>query len=112
MQDVSSIRLLTDAYDEHVAFHLCVAQIDFTACGTTRTAVMEALKKEGIGTQVHYIPLYRHPFFKKNKPDISSYFPEMENYYAQALTLPLYYDMILDDVTRVVTTLKTNLNIS
>lgn len=100
------IRLLTDAYDAHVAFHLCIAQIDFAAYGKTREDVMTRLLKEGIGTQVHYIPLYRHPVLSKSCGDISSYFPQMEEYYAQALSLPLYYDLTPEDVTRVVDTLQ------
>ncbi len=106
LQAVPHVALLTAAFDEHVAFHLCVAQIDFAACGTTRSAVMEALKQKGIGTQVHYIPLYRHPYFKKGPVELTDYFPQTEGYYAQALSLPLFYDMTEDDVSRVVAALQ------
>jgi perosamine synthetase len=42
--------------------HLCVALIDFAAIGTTRTEFMMKLRERGIGSQVHYIPVYRHPY--------------------------------------------------
>lgn len=106
LRDDQHIKLFTDAYDAHTAFHICVAQIDFAAYNTTRGAVIEQLKERGIGTQVHYIPLYRQPFIQQKSGDISEYFPEMEAYYAQALTLPLYYDLEPNDVEYVVTTLK------
>jgi dTDP-4-amino-4,6-dideoxygalactose transaminase len=67
---------------------------------------MKKMKDRGIGTQVHYIPVYRHPYFVKLCGDISEYFPECERYYSQALTLPLYYDLEEKDVERVVDGLK------
>jgi UDP-4-amino-4,6-dideoxy-N-acetyl-beta-L-altrosamine transaminase len=103
---IESIRLLTPDEALSVAYHLCVVQIDFAALKKDKAKVMEALAQEGIGTQVHYIPLYRHPFFTEQSGDISDYFPEMETYYAQALSLPLYFDLRTEDVARVVAALK------
>lgn len=103
---------LFDASHEHlIAYHLCVVQIDFAAYKTTREKVMEALHGMGIGTQIHYIPLYRHPFFKNLAGDLSEYFPEMEAYYSKALSLPLYYHLRDEDVERVVSGLKKALKI-
>jgi UDP-4-amino-4,6-dideoxy-L-N-acetyl-beta-L-altrosamine transaminase len=106
LESFEHVKLMCPAEDLGVAYHLCVAQIDFAAYQTTRKAVMEQLHEAGIGTQVHYIPLYRHPFFTKRAGDISEYFPEMEAYYAQALSLPLYYDLTEDDVNKVVESLR------
>lgn len=100
----TSIRFF-DALD-HAVPNLCVVQIDFAAYKTDRKQVMEKLKEKGIGTQVHYIPVYRHPFFTRTHPEISSYFPETEAYYSQALTLPLYPDLTEEDVLMVTKTLK------
>lgn len=107
---VPSIRLFTDKYDASTAFHLFVVQIDFKSLGTSRTDVMMKLMDKGIGSQLHYIPLYRHPVFREKMGDLSEYFPNMETYYAQALSLPLFYDMNVEDVERVVETLKGILN--
>lgn len=100
------VRLFSPPSKETIAYHLCVVQIDFAAYKTTRKAVMDALYGMGIGTQLHYIPLYRHPFFTQRAGDISDYFPEMEAYYAQGLSIPLYYDLTEEDVDRVVSSLK------
>lgn len=106
MANLEHVRLFSPPQELSIAYHLCVAQIDFSAYKTTKKAVMEALHHRGIGTQVHYIPLYHHPFFTKYSGDISPYFPEMEAYYSQALSLPLYYDLTEEEIEEVVLSLK------
>lgn len=100
------VSLLTPEFDQSIAFHLCVVRINFAALGTTRAEVMNKLSAQNIGTQVHYIPLYRHPYFVRRFGDVEAYFPKMEEYYAQALSLPLYYDLSLEQVDYVVESLK------
>ena len=78
LKECPHVLLFTDQHDERTAFHLFVAQIDFAALRTTRELVMKKLQEKGVGTQVHYIPLYRHPVFQKTAGDIGEYFPEME----------------------------------
>ena len=106
LKDTPHLRLFTSQYDDITAYQLFVVQIDFNAYDTTRAEVMRKLTEEGIGTQVHYIPVYRHPFFTKGSGDIREYFPNMEAYYSQALSLPLFYDLTTDDVDRIVKKLK------
>jgi len=98
--------MLSDEADERTAFHLNVVLIDFEALGTTRTEVMNKLLERGIGTQLHYIPVYRHPVFVKMCGNISEYFPNMETYYRQALSLPLFPQMTEEDVERVASELN------
>lgn len=106
LQNLEHVVPFTAEFDEHTSFHLFVVQIDFSAYKTNRTEVMNKLKDRGIGTQVHYIPVYRHPCFKNICGDISEYFPNMEAYYNQALSLPLYYNLRIEDVERVVRDLQ------
>lgn len=106
LEGLPDCKLFDPMYDSSSACHLFIIQIDFEAYDTTRQHVMSKLQEKGIGSQVHYIPLYRHPFFTKLKGDQSEKFPEMEKYYASALTLPLYYDLSEDNVRKVVNTLK------
>ena len=100
------INLWAQEHDPFTAYHLCVVQIDFAAIKSTRAKVMAALQQQGIGSQVHYIPLYRHPFFQKKMGDLTPYFPQTESYYAQALSLPLYYDLTEQEVDRICAALK------
>lgn len=75
------------------AFHLYVLRIDFQKLGRTRGEVMSELSAEGIGTQVHYIPVGRHPFYRKTFKTRPQDCPEAEAFYARALSLPLYPKM-------------------
>lgn len=102
LKDVPHIRLFDADYDHRTAFALCVVQIDFAYYNTSRALVMQKLKEEGVGTQLHYIPIYSHPCFQQNNIDVNKHFPNMETYYAQALSLPLYYDLTLEEVESIV----------
>lgn len=101
------IRLFDASYDSLTAYHLMVVQIDYYAIGKSRTEVMQRLKEAGIGSQLHYIPLYRHPCYRNEIGEIEEYFPEMEGYYDQALSIPLFYDLTFEDVDRIAKVLLT-----
>ena len=57
-----------------------------------RDRVYKILKKNNIDTNFHYIPIYRHSYFKKFKFK-KKYFLESEKYFKEAITLPLYYSL-------------------
>lgn len=97
-------------YDLQTAYHLCVVKIDFEAYGKTRAQVMRELKAQGIGTQVHYIPIYRHPFFTSLFGEQEEQFPQMEKFYSAQLSLPLYADLKETQVKQVCNTLLSVLN--
>ena len=99
------IKLLTPEFDETIAFHLCVVLIDFATLRISRNELMQRLLEKNIGTQVHYIPLYRHPYFVKKYGEVHDYFPAMEKYYSQALSLPLYFGLKDEEVHYVIDTL-------
>lgn len=106
---LSHVKFLNANQIEETAFHLCVLQIDFETYGKPRAQVMEELLAKGIGSQVHYIPLYRQPVVERIVGDVSLYFPHTEEYYRKALSIPLYYDLTIEDVERVVDALKQTL---
>jgi UDP-4-amino-4,6-dideoxy-N-acetyl-beta-L-altrosamine transaminase len=81
------------------ALHLLVALIDFAAAGRSRADVMEALRVKGIGTQVHYIPVHRQPYYQARYGELN--LPGAEAWYDRCLTLPLYPAMADADVDRV-----------
>lgn len=86
-----------------VAWHLYAVLVDFDALGTGRGDFMRALSAAGIGTQVHYIPVYRQPFYRGTLDAVG--LPGAEAYYARVLSLPLFPDMADADVDRVVAAL-------
>lgn len=81
------------------AWHLCVALIDFAAAGVERGVAMTALRARGVGTQVHYIPVHRQPYWRGRCRDLT--LPGADAYYARALSLPLFPAMADADVDRV-----------
>jgi dTDP-4-amino-4,6-dideoxygalactose transaminase len=87
------------------AHHLYVVRIDFPAIKTTRSAFMHALRRKGIISQVHYIPVHRHPHYRRNGYGDASY-PHAEAYYAQAMSLPLYFGLSDEDQDYVVGQIK------
>lgn len=88
------------------AHHLYVLSFDFEKMGMTRTQVMKRLREQNIGTQVHYIPVYRQPFHKSKLGDVAAAFPHTEKYYAQALTIPLFPSMTDEEVEWVITCVR------
>jgi perosamine synthetase len=82
--------------------HLYIALFDFDAIGTARTAFMTKLRDLGIGSQVHYIPVYRQPYAVKRYGFDPAAFPESERYYRGCLSLPFYPGLTDEDVERVV----------
>jgi len=82
------------------AWHLFVVHIDFGSAGVSRASVMHQLRDMGVGTQVHYIPVHRQPYYQNlyGQRDL----PGADQYYARTLSLPLYPSMSKDDVAYVV----------
>ncbi len=85
------------------AWHLYPVLIDFARLGVTRGTVMRSLREAGIGSQVHYIPVHRQPYYARR--NAAPRLPGAEAYYRRTLSLPLFVGMGSDDVARVVATL-------
>jgi perosamine synthetase len=83
-------------------FHLYVLQFDFKEMGISRACAMSALKEKGILTQVHYIPVYTHPFYRENFKTNWGDCPVAERYYEKCLSIPLYPAMNDGDVKSVI----------
>ena len=66
------------------AWHLYVVRVP-----KNRRAVYDKLRAAGIGVNLHYMPVYRQPYYERMGFDRSQ-FPQAERYYAEAITLPLY----------------------
>ncbi len=82
--------------------HLYVAEFDFATLKTTRTRFMALLRAHGVGSQVHYIPVYRHPLYVARYGLEPARFPNAEAYYGRCLSLPLYPGLTDEDAERVV----------
>jgi len=102
---LKNIDWLTVPYEKNKGlscFHLYVIKIDFDKINKSRKQVMNELKEKGIGTQVHYIPVYNQPYYQKQFGYKNGDFPNTEEYYKCSLSIPLYPAMSNDDVDYVI----------
>lgn len=89
--------------------HLYVLLIDFEALGKPRGQAMRELHARGIGTQVHYLPLHRQPYYARRYG--TQEMPGADAYYRRALTVPFFPDMSDADVVRVVRAVRDVLSV-
>jgi perosamine synthetase len=85
------------------AWHFAYAQLRLDRLRVGRGDVFRALRAEGIGVNVHYIPVHRHAWYREQFPDVSM--PVAEAAYERLLTLPLFASMTTADVDDVVAAL-------
>lgn len=74
---------------EASSWHLFVVQVNSGASGNKRDSLFGSLRSAGILVNLHYIPVYRHPYFSKMGFDPAN-FPAAEDYYQRAISLPIY----------------------
>jgi UDP-4-amino-4,6-dideoxy-N-acetyl-beta-L-altrosamine transaminase len=75
--------------DSYSALHLYVIRLRLAQLRKTRRDLFDALRSQGIGVNVHYIPVHLQPYYSRFG-FAAGQFPEAERYYAEAITLPLY----------------------
>lgn len=100
-KNIKELILPSEEQNVKPVYHLYVVQLQLSRLKADRRRVFDDLRKEGIGVQVHYMPLHMHPFYKKfgyKRGD----FPHAEAYYERALTLPLFPHMTKKDVQTVI----------
>lgn len=84
--------------DRVSAWHLYVLQIEPEALTIGRDRFIEELKARGVLTSVHFIPLYRHPYYRRTFGYDGQDYPVSEYLFERIVSLPLYPGMSDDDV--------------
>lgn len=90
--------------ERKAAYHIYVIQLKTSNLKKRRREIFEALAAENIGVGVHYLPVHLHPYYRNSYGYRKGDFPKAENYYARALTLPLFPKMSPHDVNYVIKT--------
>lgn len=85
------------------AYHLYAVRIDFGKAGIDKATLVHRLKEKNIGTQVHFIPVHRQPYYEELYGPNA--LPGADGYYQSVLSLPLFPAMDDGDVDRVAGTL-------
>lgn len=90
-----------DPHPEETTRHLYCLRFDIDALGVDRRSIFDALRAEGLGVNVHYLPVYRLPYYEQLGFPVDSC-PEANAYYEEAITLPLHCAMSDEDVENVI----------
>lgn len=90
------------------AWHLYVVRVTSNRTGKLRAEVFSELRQAGILAQIHYIPVHTQPYYRELEP-YEGGFPESEQFYREALSLPLFPTLSDDEQHHVVQALTHSL---
>ena len=88
------------------AYHLYVPLFDFNNVKITKKEFFKKMKKSGINLQVHYIPIYRQPYYKKNFKFNEKDYPNTNDYNKKCISLPIYPGLKNNDINYVCENIK------
>lgn len=91
--------------DAYSAMHLYIVRLKRDEIRFSQKEMFERLRNAGIMVNLHYIPVYRQPYFKALGFNPSN-FPQAEAYYAEAISLPIYPTLTVEQQVEVVDQLK------
>jgi UDP-4-amino-4,6-dideoxy-N-acetyl-beta-L-altrosamine transaminase len=91
--------------DSYSGLHLYVIRLHLDVVKLTHREVFDALRQQGIGVNLHYIPVHTQPYYQ-TMGFKSVHFTESERYYQEAISLPMFSAMTDKQQTKVCKTLK------
>jgi len=94
--------------DSYSGLHLYVMRLQRDEIQPTHQQVFEALRENGIGVNLHYIPVHTQPYYQQMGFKAGD-FPEAESYYAEAISLPMFQTMSDAQQDEVVNCIKASL---
>lgn len=103
--DIDGIIVQKEIPESETTRHLYILRLDFEKLTCTRREFFDAMNAENVCCNVHYIPVYRHPYYEKlgYKKGLC---PSAEKVYEGIMSLPLYYSLSDKDVEDVITAVK------
>jgi perosamine synthetase len=104
-QNFEGIKIPVENENTRSAWHLYIIRLQLDNLSCSRKEIYEMLLKKNIGVNVHYLPVYLHPYYRElgYQPGLC---PNAEKYYEEIITLPLFPLMNNDDVQDVVEAVK------
>lgn len=91
--------------DSYSGLHLFVIRLQLNRIDKTHRQVFEALREQGIGVNLHYIPVHTQPYYQQMGFEAGDY-PQAEQYYREAISLPMFQGLTEVKQDQVVLTLK------
>lgn len=105
LKDIDGVILQKEEDYSDTSRHLYIIRLDLNKFKATRDDIYNALIAENIGVNIHYIPVYKHPYYKEiGYEDIIC--ENAETFYNSSITLPLHVNMNESDINDVVNALK------
>ncbi|WP_394558659.1 UDP-4-amino-4,6-dideoxy-N-acetyl-beta-L-altrosamine transaminase [Aquipseudomonas alcaligenes] len=91
--------------DSYSGMHLYVIRLQLAGLHVTHRQVFESLREQGVGVNLHYIPVHTQPYYQRlgfKQGD----FPQAESYYCEAISLPMFQTMTEQQQDSVVSALR------
>ena len=101
-QEIPGIIPLTVDQDVNPAWHLYPIKLNLANLRVGRPEIFAALRAEGLGVNVHYIPVHLHSYYRKIFGYRVGDYPVAEGVYEQLITLPMFHGMSDQDVDYVI----------
>jgi perosamine synthetase len=101
-EEIENITPLLVKKQRQSAYHLYVVKSEFESSGWSRSEFFMKMHREGIGVNVHYIPVHMHPFYRKHFKTDVGLCPIAESVYEKIVSLPIFPQMTEDEVSRVI----------
>lgn len=109
LSEIPGLILPKQQPDIQNSWHLYILRIDNKIAGIHRNEMIEKLKKNGIGTSVHYIPLHLHSYYKKKFGFCQGDFPIAEKLYDQSFSIPVFPGLTDREVKRICNAIRKEL---
>lgn len=87
--------------DSYSAYHLYVIRLTISEISKSQRQVYDALHDTGVLVNLHYIPVYRQPYYER-MGFLTGYCPEAEKYYCEAVSIPMYPGLTTEQFDRVI----------
>ena len=94
----------------HSGLHLYVIRLHLDKVKSSHLEVFDALRQQGIGVNLHYIPVHTQPYYQRMGFKLGD-FPEAERYYSESISLPLFPMMTASDQNEVVNAIRHAVNV-
>ena len=101
-KDNELLRLYRIKEDRESSYHLYPVELNLNKLTINRTQFIDELKEKGIGVSVHFIPLYRHPYYQKTFNLKLEDYPVSESIYPGIITLPIWPGMKISQIEQVI----------
>ena len=105
-EDLPAVQTLKVSNEVAHAYHLYVVLLNLELLTGDREVIFRALRERGLGVNVHYLPVYLHPFYRQRLGTGPGLCPIAEDAFKRLITLPMFPQLTNSDVEEVVQAMR------